>query len=217
MSEFPAPAELLLKAAALRATVEPPAPEWTSADFNTELFSTPGSDALLKRHERDLPATVSAAKIDGTAVLIGQLSGPPIRTAVQHAVRRYRNQATIARSWLGSSEAPNLQLFLIGPAGALADPLWRQLAAEIEVDDRVCRKLVWLYGFKPASEDAEQFLDRTFLAQPWPTPQATATPALDRISDVALPEGWEQAVDDPSLDSDALVQRLIALEEGDAS
>jgi hypothetical protein len=171
----------------------------------------------LKRQERDLPATVSAAKLDGAAVLIGQLGGPPIRTAVQHAVRRYRNQATIARSWLGSSEAPNLQLFLIGPTGALADPLWRQLAAEIEVDDRVCRKLVWLYGGKPAIEDAEQFLDRTFLAQPWPTPPTAATPALDRMSHVALPEGWEQAVDDPSLDSDALVQRLIALEEGDAS
>jgi hypothetical protein len=65
------------------------------------------------------------------------------------------------------------------------------------------------------SEDAKQFLDRTFLAQPWPTEQAAATPALDRMSDVALPEGWEQAVDDLDLDSDALVQQLIALEEGD--
>jgi ABC-three component (ABC-3C) system Middle Component 1 len=216
MSEYSAPVELLLKAAAFRARVEPPAPQWTGAAFNTELFSTPGSDVSLQRHERDLPPTVSTAKLDGVAVLIGQLSGPPIRTAVQHAVRRYRNQATIARSWLGASEAPNLQLFLIGPAGALADPLWRQLAAEIEVDDRVCRKLVWLYGGKPTVEDAEQFLDRTFLAQPWPTPQAAPTLALDQMSNVALPEGWEQAADDPSLDSDALVQRLIAFEEGDA-
>jgi hypothetical protein len=198
--------------------VEPPASQWTGAVFNTELFATAGSDAALQRHERDLPDTVRAVKLDGTAVLIGQLGGPPIRAAVQHAVRRYRNQATIARSWLGSSEALNLQLFLIGPVGAVADPLWRQLAAEIEIDDRVCRKLVWLAGSKPTIQDAEQFLDRTFLAQPWPTYQATtATPALDRMSDVALPQGWEQAVDDPSLDSDTLVQQLIALEVGDAS
>jgi hypothetical protein len=41
MSEYSASIELLLTAAALRARVEPPAPQWTGAVFNTELFSTP--------------------------------------------------------------------------------------------------------------------------------------------------------------------------------
>jgi hypothetical protein len=104
MSEYSASIELLLTAAALRARVEPPAPQWTGAVFNTELFSTPGSDTTLKRHERDLPATVSAAKLDGAAVLIGQLVGPPIRIAVQHAVRRYRNQATLLVRIIRSSK-----------------------------------------------------------------------------------------------------------------
>ena len=119
----------------------------------------------------------------------------------------------IARSWLGSG-APNLQLFLAGPIGTAADAVWRHLAAQAEADDRVCRKLVWLPPERATVQQALVFLNRTFLARPWECGRQASSISLDRMGAVTLPAGWEAAVDDETLDADALVTKLIELEVG---
>jgi hypothetical protein len=201
---------ILAAARAAGAQVEVAPTEWTGTAFNADVLSTASIGEPLQRHERDLPRLVGAARLDDMPVLIGELDGLPERAAVNDLSRRYRNQAIIARSWLGP-EAPNLQLFLIGPPGALNDVRWRQLAAVVEADDRVCRKLVWLFQDEPTIELAGGFLERTFLARPWPAGGQEIV-ELDRMSDIALPAGWEAAVDDQELDTDHLVHRLIGLE-----
>jgi hypothetical protein len=210
MAEAPKFAGLLLQAATrIGARVANGAAELIGDRFNSEVLSEAMSRSSITRHNNDLPRLVCSARIDDIPVLIGDLSGTPLRASIEPQLRRYRNQATIARSWL-ASEAPNLQLFLIGPPGAYGRSEWRQLAAEIEADDRTCRKLVWLVDQTPTLDNAEGFLTRTFVARPWPTTQQQVL--LDTVASYALPEGWEDAVDDKELDFDGLVQTLIELE-----
>lgn len=206
-------APIFLQAAlAIGATVTD-APEYLKGDrFNSEVLSDAISGSTLRRHGSDLPASVEAVVFDGFPVLLGVLAGPPNRANISTQVLRYRNQATIARSWLGAA-APNLHLFLVGPVGAFEDPAWRQLAAEIEADDRVCRKLVWLFNNSPTADGAKEFLERTFVARPWPTEQRSER--LDSVANFSLPDGWEDALQDEELDFSALVDRLIELQRKD--
>jgi len=203
--------QLLLHAAqAIGAEVASAPPEWTGPILNAEILSPSPSGEPFQRQQRDLPHVISAAWLDQTPVLFGELEAPPNRPAVLDAVRRYRNQATIARSWLGAT-GPNLQLFLSGPPGAYSDPQWRQLAATVEADDRICRKLVWLFDEQPNGPAAALFIQRTFLARPWDMAPPVKE-KLDRASDLALPRGWERAVDEET-DAEALVREIIRLEE----
>jgi len=210
MAEEPVFADLLLQAAErIGARVEAGAVELVGSRFNSEVLSEAVSRSSIARHDDDLPSAAYAVRIDDIPVLIGELSGTALRASIEPQLRRYRNQTIIARSWL-AAEAPNLQLFLIGPPGAFSRSDWRQLAAEIEADDRTCRKLVWLFDQVPTVDDAEAFLTRTFVARPWPTQQQQVL--LDTVASYALPDGWEEAVDDKDLDFDGLVEALIELE-----
>jgi hypothetical protein len=203
---------LLDAARAIGATVTD-APTYLKGDrFNSEVLSDAISGGTLRRQGSDLPQSVEGVVLDGFPVLVGVLTGPPNRASVSTQLRRYRNQATIARSWL-SAEAPNLHLFLAGPAGAFAVPEWRQLAAEIEADDRVCRKLIWLFNDSPTADSAREFLERTFIARPWPTEQRAER--LDSIANFSLPGGWEDALQNHELDFTALVDQLIELQRGE--
>ena len=210
MAKAPNLADLLLQAAErIGAHVADSAIELVGGRFNSEVLSEAASRSSITRHDNDLPKSVCGARIDDIPVLIGELSGTALRASIEPQLRRYRNQAIIARSWL-AFEAPNLQLFLIGPPGALSRSEWRQLAAEIEADDRTCRKLVWLYDQTPTVDDAEAFLARTFVARPWPTTQQQVL--LDTVASYVLPQGWEEAVDNKELDFEGLVESLIELE-----
>lgn len=185
-------------------------PEYLKGDlFNAEVLSNAISGSTVRRQGSDLPASIEAVIFDDFPVLLGVLTGPPKRGNVSTQVLRYRNQATIARSWLGAA-APNLHLFLAGPVGAFGASEWRQLAAEIEADDRVCRKLVWLFNDFPTVDSAKEFLERTFVARPWPTEQRSER--LDSVANFCLPDGWEDALQDQELDFTTLVDRLIELQ-----
>ncbi|MFB6449091.1 ABC-three component system middle component 1 [Bradyrhizobium tunisiense] len=210
MAEAPKFADLLLQAAdRIGASVSEAASELIGNNFNSEVLSEVVSRSSIVRHNNDLPKIIHAVRLDDVPVLIGELSGTALRASIEPQLRRYRNQATIARSWL-VSEAPNLQMVLIGPLGAYSKSEWRQLAAEIEADDRTCRKLVWLFDQVPDLDEAETFLARTFVARPWPATQQRVL--LDTVASYSLPPGWEEAVDDKDLDFDGLVEKLIELE-----
>jgi hypothetical protein len=211
MSTEPLFLDLLLEAArTLHATVTlAPAP-WTGSEFNAEVLDGAASGAVSQRQSRDLPEVVAAFRIDDTPLLIGSINGPADLKGVEEQLRRYRNQAALARSWLGT-EGPNLQLFLTGPPGAVTDGRWRQAAAVVEADDRVCRKLMWLFGTNPTIEDATTFLGRSFMATPWDKEERVRQ-KLDLMTDFGLPEGWQAVVDDEALDAEGLVNALVALE-----
>jgi hypothetical protein len=152
-------------------------PELASADFR----GGAGEDVLTGAQ---LPLEVSTASIGRVPILFGRLPNSPEVALVRDAVRRYVNQAVVARSHLSPEQALDLQLWLLGPEGSEDDPDWRALALAIERDDRVARKLVWLppAAAEEPGEAFAGFIARTFLARPWKAFPQQPSGQLDRLS-----------------------------------
>lgn len=182
-------------------------PELLGDRLKPEFWIADSDDPLNSRTSQNLPAVVGGARLEGTPVLFGWLADTPSYDAMNDSLRRYRNQAAIARSWL-EVDAANLQLFLATPLGTAGVAEWQEVSALIEADDRICRKLVWLLPEELLRESAAEFLSRTFLASPWRVAANLGVSRLDSMSNVDLPEGWEVILGDTSLDADGLVQRL---------
>jgi hypothetical protein len=181
--------------------------------------TTDGGEDIGAEH---LPLEVAGLIVGGRPVLVGALPESSDPLEIDGAMRRYRNQAVIARSRLTPDETVDLHLFLASPIGAQGDQAWRQAALAIERDERVCRKLVWL---RPLTEDQEAasfnaFAGRTFLARPWRDgPQQTGA-QLDRFSrlvdvigDAGVPrslvEEWLSLAAEENTEWPELVDRLI--------
>ncbi len=99
-------------------------------------------------------------------------------------VRAAEYHAATALSRLPDRYREDLHLFLVGPPGAGDEPRWIELAAQIERDERVCRKLVWLPHQPHMENSVQTFLDRTFLARPWLALEGIHQPRLDPVADL---------------------------------
>ena len=194
------------------AVVDQGEPELVGDRLYAEVWGEFQTVPTIERPKRDLPNAVIAARLDGIPVLFGLLDESADRADLGDALRRYRNQATIARSWLGAN-AQDLQLFLVGPLGSANDARWRDTALQIEADDRVCRKLVWLPTSEPTVDGALLFLSRTFLATPWRNYATPSAQRLDQMSALPLPSEWIVVITDENLTGDALVASLVEVTE----
>ncbi|CAO3401292.1 ABC-three component system middle component 1 [Azospirillum palustre] len=147
----------------------------------------------------NLPERARALTMGHHSILIGALGEDVGQSVVHDHLRRWHNQAVIARSWLGA-RSDDLLLVLIGPPRSGESDRWKRIAQEIERNERVCRKLIWLPPVELAEQPAslEMFLGRTCLARPWvetgdgQAPEAgdgqspvAAQVALDALSDLA--------------------------------
>ncbi|WP_157370529.1 ABC-three component system middle component 1 [Vulgatibacter incomptus] len=140
----------------------------------SERISFPGRSDASVRHE----SYFRSIDIDGYWVLIGDLGSDPSRAF--EILLSFHWQAAALRSSRPAAEQDDVILYLV----ALGEPKkWQNVAGQIERDDRVCRKLVWV-----ASEDSNDrndslnsFLQRTFLARPWASERADMATSLDAI------------------------------------
>jgi hypothetical protein len=209
------PAELLsllLDAAReLGASVEEAPSVLTGAVLNSEMLAGVDQAVTQVRTSRDLPTDITGVFLDRVPVLIGGFGSLDESDAASDTLRRYRNQAAIARSWLGI-EAQNLQFFIFGPLGSAIDDRWLDLAEMIEADDRVCRKIVWLPAADSPQVSALNFLRRTFLARPWAGGVENTVPRLDQMSALSLPPGWREVLEDETLDPDSLVAKIVEID-----
>lgn len=155
----------------------------------TDTASAPPADTGIDGEH--LPERVRALAMGHHSILIGALGEDAGQSVVQDRLRRWHNQAVIARSWLGA-RSDDLLLILVGPPRSGASDRWKRIAQEIERNERVCRKLIWLPSTELAERPAslETFIGRTCLARPWAeagdsqAPVATQV-ALDALSDLA--------------------------------
>jgi hypothetical protein len=115
----------------------------------------------------DLP--VACMDIAGYHVVVGDLGNAP--KDAEERLSEYTRVALGLRGRRPIAEQDDVVLLLSVPAG---DPPWQNVAAAIERNDLVCRKLVWL-----PPQDLGMFLARTFLARPWVEDSPATTPELD--------------------------------------
>ena len=169
----------------------------------------------------DLPTQVAALKLGRHSVLLGELPVNPSKDSIEDVLRRFRNQAVIARSYLTSNEALDLQVFLVGPAGSESSDSWSTLALLIERDEKVARKLAWLRPSDSSNNEKSyrEFIRRTFLAQPWDYDGVFTMADLDsltripELADGSLPrntaETWVRLTSQYHDDTVTLVDSLI--------
>jgi hypothetical protein len=174
----------------------------------------------------DLPHPVRALKIGRYSIVVTMLPEQPSVEAVTEALRRFRNQCVVARSFLSANEALDLQGVLVGPRGSESADEWTPLALLVERDERVARKFAWL---RPAggkaddgkAEDASfrDLIKRTFLARPWINESTFTMAALDNLNRAAAMwdttvsrdtvDEWVKLSLEPRDDPDTLVQALV--------
>jgi hypothetical protein len=169
----------------------------------------------------DLPTRVLAVKLGRHSVLLGELPPTPSKESIEDVLRRFRNQAVIARSYLTANEALDLQVFLVGPAGSEANDRWLTLGLLIERDEKVARKLAWLRPSEKSNDIKSygEFIRRSFLAQPWVYDGVFTVADLDsltripELADGSLPrntaEQWVRLTTKYQDDTVTLVDSLI--------
>lgn len=135
---------------------------------------------------------------------------------VYQRLANYHRHAAVCLSWLPANFKSDLNLFLVGPKGSNAKDEWRGIAARIERDESVCRKMVWLppEELREVDSSVSAFLDRTFLARPWQLSGNSQTPDLSPLNKLSAEDpvlmSWlaalEKSEEDPGV---SLVDRLI--------
>jgi hypothetical protein len=80
-------------------------------------------------------------------------------------------QASIDQAYCPEAADDIFVFFVATRSPSAGRDAWATFAERIERDDRVCRKLVWIpptgVAAEPLRKAAGEFLDRTFLAEPW--------------------------------------------------
>lgn len=158
--------------------------------FRTELkasvlLSEQGG-TLVPLPDGSLPREVRGLIVGAYPLILGAVQADDVASALAE-IRRFSNQAAVARTWLPPEQADNLQIFLVGPVGSDTASDWRNLQSRVERDEQICRKLIWL---PPADEVARNqsltaFLARTVLVRPWGDDDAAPSGRLDVLESLA--------------------------------
>jgi hypothetical protein len=167
--------------------------------------------------EQSGPEGDQSLMIDCYSILITQLGDFLAAPEAQAEVSAQQRRAGIALTWLQPSMRSDLNLFIVGPPGSSDSPDWGDFAGQVERNEQVCRKLVWLPSRDSSQWEtgARNFCDRTFLARPWLQQPTIATePHLDPLGRLA--EGnprmakWLSLVDQLGDEDGELIDALVA-------
>jgi len=114
------------------------------------------------------------------------------------------------RRILTPAKASDIYLIMAAPLGSAGNTNWEMLVAEIERDDRLARKHIWL-----PNENGSNFaalIETTFLAKPWDTPTEDINKLKLLDQGIDVPTGWTDVLFDPELEGMRLAEKLVALE-----
>lgn len=175
--------------------------------------------------EPGTPSPIRSLFVGPQSVIIGSLgeegqflpATEELPKSVFERWRGYQRIASIARASLDKNRNDDLVLVLVGPVGSHEKGEWNALSSQIERNDLVCRKLVWLppKAISCWQSSLQDFLKRTFLARPWLRTETTEQQRLDKASDLGdTLTKWQsildgQSMDESAIDYDDLVDQLI--------
>lgn len=156
--------------------------------------------------------------LDFHAVWTSALPAECNRQQVLDAVDAMLNNVLEMRKSLKATPSSDLYVMLAAPYGSAGNSEWNTLAAEIERDDRLARKHVWLPD--DAGKNFDAFIKTTFLARPWAVDgddQARADALQLLTKQVSIPAGWQEVLLDDDLQGEDLVHKLLSIEMEQAS
>jgi hypothetical protein len=152
--------------------------------------------------------------LDFHAVWASNLPARCNRQEILDAVDATLNQVLEMRKSLHATPSSDLYVMLAAPYGSEKDSNWNTVAAEIERDDRLARKHVWLPDAE--GKNFEAFIATTFLARPWAadvSADGTRADALQLLTEqVSIPAGWEKILLDDQFEGEELVLKLLSIE-----
>jgi hypothetical protein len=175
-----------------------------------------------------LPPSARGLRLGRYPVLVSTIALDSSEAVVQQ-LQTVHNQMVLARSFMRAHEVIDAHIFLVAsPPTKTAD--WVQLIDLVERNESVCRKIVWLPHSLDMDQSYQNFVDRTFLAQPWNATNVQDNAPLDQneklvqrvleqqgLSAAAAAE-WVSLADrnldlEQPLDSDEFVDQVVAAME----
>jgi hypothetical protein len=148
--------------------------------------------------------------LDFQMVWASTLPSTDDRQSILNAVDSMLNDVLVLRRTWVAARSSDLYLMMAAPLGSVDQPAWKALAAEIERDDRLARKHVWL----PDKDGGNflPFIETTFLARPWSAADGRVDALKLLTEQIAMPTGWQQLLLDDELQGTELVRKLMDLE-----
>jgi hypothetical protein len=170
--------------------------------------------ALSWREDPESQDGTVRATCGAFTVLIAELGTNPLEA--ERVWSQHQRSAAVTRASLPPASNEDVVLYLVGPVGSINEPEWRTFGMQVERNDLVCRKLVWLPPADTAQRESSivEFCRRTFLSRPWSGPVERVQPQLDALSGAASSfDDWEEIlakhVSNP--DYGALIDELFSL------
>jgi hypothetical protein len=148
--------------------------------------------------------------LDYVVVVLGVLETYERNNALK-TVDRYLDDVLALRRVYTPAKASDIYLIMAAPLDSANNSNWEMLAAEIERDDRLARKHIWLPNGE--GNNFSEIVETTFLAKPWNTPAEDIKMLALLNQGVDVPTGWADVLLDPTLEGLKLVEKLVALED----
>lgn len=168
-------------------------------------------DAAFHLGHTPLPDTEKPyiIQLDHFTIVLGILETYERKNALR-AVDALLDEVLALRRICTPAKASDIYLIMAAPLDSEGEAEWRMLVAEIERDDRMARKHIWLPN-KRGSNFAK-LIEATFLAKPWDTPVEDNDKLKLLNQGVDVPPGWMDVLLDPELEGLKLAEKLVALE-----
>lgn len=196
---------------------------WFSEDrFNLASKSFRGR---FDESEVSLPSHIRGIQLGVYPVLIGSLSFDESESFILK-IRKLHNQMLIARSYMEAGEVIDAHIFLVCDELPEKSEHFSKIH-EIERNEAVCRKLVWIRDTENIEISFNKFVERTFLAHPWTNDTNLNQAPLDQnanvIYEVLMSKGmtakqvdsWIAAATETKDDSARLVETLVDILEAE--
>lgn len=108
---------------------------------------------------------------------------------------------------IGQAQGSDIYYIFVAPRNTKNKEFWFSMATEIERDERLCRKLVWI---PDENEGADMFLNRTFLARPWAEGSVENSSSLSVLEqELGIPKPWVKLLQNDKLSNRELLIRLM--------
>lgn len=170
-----------------------------------------------------LPETVIGLRLGAYPLLVADIVLDD-KDKMLKSLKSLHNQMVIARSYMRADEVINAHIVLCATVTSpQAD--WRGIIDLAERDEAVCRKVVWMPNRDSLDQSYDEFLARTFLAQPWRDVNSILDAPLDHNEGLAqrilvrhglsssVAERWVELAKTYEGDPDGMIPQLVASRE----